>query len=279
MPGGLTLLASTNALIPTPGAGKVTIYFSTDLSAPAYKDDTGVVHALTGPAGATGASGPAGPAGFGLDGEDGDPPLALPGPQGNPGTTGAAGPIGPMFILEDGEPGEQGFPGPAGSAGSSSEFTTVTKLADQQLSNITTLTSDSELFTPALDINSTYVLEFLIIYSGNNTSGDYQFRFLSSQAVGQIAQWYGEWLTLSAATITAQNPTGGIAADTTHWPTSNPNCGTDATDAKFIIKGTFTIITGGTGPILTYQFAAVGAGVGRTCTTRAGSYIRFRKVA
>lgn len=58
MPGGLTLLASTNAAIPTPAAGKSTIFFSTDLGVPAYKDDAGVVHAIPGP---TGASGPVGP--------------------------------------------------------------------------------------------------------------------------------------------------------------------------------------------------------------------------
>ncbi len=61
MPGGLTLLASANADIPTPPAGKVTIYFSTNISAPAYKDSTGTVTALQGAAGATGAQGPIGP--------------------------------------------------------------------------------------------------------------------------------------------------------------------------------------------------------------------------
>ena len=58
MAGGLTLLAGTDASIPTPSSGKVTIYFSTDLNAPAYKDDAGVVHQLTG---ATGSAGPVGP--------------------------------------------------------------------------------------------------------------------------------------------------------------------------------------------------------------------------
>lgn len=96
MPGGLTLLASTNAGIPTPASGKVTIFYSTDLSLPAYKDDVGVVHSLLGATGAVGPTGIQGP-----EGEMPDFPLALPGPQGNPGVTGSAGPIGASIVTED----------------------------------------------------------------------------------------------------------------------------------------------------------------------------------
>jgi hypothetical protein len=85
MPGGLTLLASSNANIPTPASGKVTIFFSTDITAPAYKDDTGTVHTLVGSTGPTGASGPVGVPGFAADGDDGEFIPGLPGPQGNPG--------------------------------------------------------------------------------------------------------------------------------------------------------------------------------------------------
>ena len=99
MPGGLTLLAGTNASIPTPAAGKVTIYFSTDLNQPAYKDDTGVVHSLIGNDGAVGPQGPQGSEG--PEGNEPDIMLALPGPQGNPGVTGAQGPMGLPYIPED----------------------------------------------------------------------------------------------------------------------------------------------------------------------------------
>ena len=103
MPGGLTLLESLNANIPTPAAGKVTIYFSIDLGAPAYKDDAGVVHTLVGPAGTTGAAGAQGPAGLAQDGEDGDPFLVVgpTGPPGNTGATGVAGPVGPMSVPDE----------------------------------------------------------------------------------------------------------------------------------------------------------------------------------
>lgn len=71
MPGGLTLLAGTDASIPTPATGKVTIYFSTDLGVPAYKDDAGVVHSIIGPTGPSGAVGPMYPPMDGDDGMDG----------------------------------------------------------------------------------------------------------------------------------------------------------------------------------------------------------------
>lgn len=101
MPGGLTLLISTNANIPTPSAGKCTVFFSSDLNQPAYKDDVGVVHALAGATGAQGSQGVGGPPGFALDGIDGDAPVALPGPQGNAGPTGAQGPMGPTMVPDD----------------------------------------------------------------------------------------------------------------------------------------------------------------------------------
>lgn len=57
MPGGLTLLQSLPADIPTPAAGKVTIFFNLTSGLPSYKNDVGTVL----PLGATGAQGPIGP--------------------------------------------------------------------------------------------------------------------------------------------------------------------------------------------------------------------------
>jgi hypothetical protein len=82
MPGGLTLLASTNAAIPTPATGKVTIFFSTDSGVPSYKDDAGVVAPL-GTTGATGAQGPMGPAIPMLYDNFSNENIILPNPQTN----------------------------------------------------------------------------------------------------------------------------------------------------------------------------------------------------
>lgn len=62
MASGLTLLASDPADVPTPAAGKVTIFFNTLTSLPSYKDDAGSVSPL-GSEGAPGPQGDPGPSG------------------------------------------------------------------------------------------------------------------------------------------------------------------------------------------------------------------------
>lgn len=90
MPGGLTLLASLNADIPTPASGKATIFFSLDSGVPSYKNDAGTVLPLgttgaTGPTGATGAAGQ--PIYLMESANEVDAPM-IPGAQ---GATGASG--------------------------------------------------------------------------------------------------------------------------------------------------------------------------------------------
>lgn len=99
MPGGLTLLASLSADIPTPPAGKVTIFFDLGTGFPSYKNSAGAVVSLIGPAGGQGPQGV-----MGDQGDEPDQMLALPGPQGNvgaTGATGAAGPLGPTILGEE----------------------------------------------------------------------------------------------------------------------------------------------------------------------------------
>lgn len=74
MPGGLTLLAALPASIPTPAAGKVTIFFNLSTSAPSYKNDAGTVYPLAGMQGPIGLPGNDGEAG--VDGLPGVPGIA-----------------------------------------------------------------------------------------------------------------------------------------------------------------------------------------------------------
>jgi len=126
---GIVLKQAAATDIPTPDVGKDTLFMNTATGAPAYKDSTGTVYALTGPQGPTGAQGPTGPPGSAVDGEDGEALiLAMPGPQGVTGPTGSAGSAGatgppgapgnPVW-LEDGLDGEQGFPGVITQGGTS----------------------------------------------------------------------------------------------------------------------------------------------------------------
>src|SRR5574338_57569 len=84
----LTLPVRANASVPTPPSGYTTTYFSLELGQPAFKDDTGVVHSLTGATGAQGVPG-LGPVIF--QDEDREEPIFIPGPKGEKGDTGAAG--------------------------------------------------------------------------------------------------------------------------------------------------------------------------------------------
>jgi hypothetical protein len=69
---GITLTEVADATIPTPAAGKVTVYMSVEEAGPAFKDDAAAVTPLQGATGATGATGPTGPAGAGV------PPDVIP---------------------------------------------------------------------------------------------------------------------------------------------------------------------------------------------------------
>jgi hypothetical protein len=78
MPGGITLIEATPASIPTPAAGKDTIFIDSTAipPVPSYKNSAGAVAPL-GTNGATGAAGPIGPVIMGLDGSDGEPGIII----------------------------------------------------------------------------------------------------------------------------------------------------------------------------------------------------------
>jgi len=179
MPGGLTLLASLPADIPTPAAGKVTIFFNLTTGLPSYKDDTGVTHTLVGTAGVTGSAGPSGSPGYGFDGNDADL-LIFPGPKGDigaTGVTGAVGPIGPpVMLLEDALQGEDGLPIPSQSSGSLSQlFTATVILTDAEIKSLNT--SPKEII-PApgvgkivIPLGMQWVSNFTVVYNAASTVG------------------------------------------------------------------------------------------------------------
>lgn len=265
MPGGLTLLQSLNADIPTPAAGKVTVFFSIDLNTPAYKDDAGNVFTLVGSAG---TQGPAGPAGFGFDGEDAEPLFGLPGAQGNPGITGSGGPVGPMFVVEDGIDGQDGLlvPTPAPSAGNSDWTTIVTKSADQDVTNAG-VTNDTELSIAVLAGEKWY-FELLLFYSGNNATGDYIADFTFPTASG-VANWFNITTADGAAQTTKVIL---IAASVSTQSLGTTATITDIRAAIFSMSLCFT--ANGT---LQYRFGNASVGVGRTSRTNAGSILRGKK--
>lgn len=70
---------------------------------------------------------------------------------------------------------------PAG--GSSDWDTVITKSADQTVTNNSTLQDDSELVT-ALDANSLYLVQLILLQSANDTTGDYKGSFAIPTVTG-----------------------------------------------------------------------------------------------
>lgn len=234
--------------------------------------DTGPtgVTGVTGPAGATGPTGPQGDAG--ATGATGPAGATGPtGPQGDAGPTGATGPTGPAGVTgptgpagATGVTGVTGVTGATGPAGSSGQ-TVITKSADQDVTNNATPQNDSELFT-TLSANTTYRVELLLAYSGNNTTGDYRCRFSPGLAVWTNSQGFHSSVTAALASQLL-NSLGSI----TQWPTADIILGTDALGTIFVTYMSFMVRVGATGGVLQYQFANSSAAAGRTSTTRAGT--------
>jgi len=243
MPGGLTLLASTNALIPTPATGKVTIYFSTDLNVPAYKDDAGVVHSLV-------------------------------------GNTGSAGPVGPVFLPQDGNDGDMGVPGPAGvsGGGAPSIWTlSVTKAIDDTVTNSNTLTNDSELFA-TLDADGRYLIELIIFYSGTVNTADYKFGLLLSNPMTILNQFLVQAINIGTGLLATTQT--NVAFSTTLFHDGGAGIGTDSASTVFgfCCRGTIIAPPGGAST-LNYQFAQFVATAANSCKTLIGSTMRLQKFA
>jgi hypothetical protein len=243
MPGGLTLLASTNALIPTPATGKVTVYFSSDLNLPAYKDDAGVVHSLV-------------------------------------GITGTAGPVGPMFVPQDGIDGEMGYPGatgPAGGGGGSSVWTTTkTKASDDTVTNSSTLTNDSELVAN-VDANGLYLFELIIFYKGDSSAADYKFGLLLSNAMTILNQILVQAINIGTGLLATTQTNVGFS--TTLFNDGGAGIGTDSSNTVFGFCTRGILVAPSVASTLQFQFAQNVATIGTSCKTLIGSTMRLQKFA
>jgi hypothetical protein len=244
MPGGITLKESDPADIPTPDAGKDTIFIDSTASpdpAPAYKNSSGVVN----PLGTTGAAGPAGP--FGP----------------------------PVFMVEEGSPGEDGFPGPPGPAGSgggsSNPIVFARKTSDESITN-NTLQDDDELFLTLAA--GTYKLEFALFYEALSAA-DLSYRFTGpTDIVGGVT---GLRLSNSATSSegnvrasAANSFTSGVL-DTTM---SAGGAGAGATLSAFGI-GILVVTTGGT-----FQLQWAQSNTNGTATImKINSYLAATKIA
>lgn len=155
----------------------------------------------------------------------------------------------------------------------SDPYTEITKGADQDVTNNATRQNDTAL-TFAVANGDLLHVEFAIIYSGNNTTGDYKWAFTmpaNCVAMGELMEW---------STTDAFVTPGGLATAVgggALWPPAERSCGTDAAFTTRLIQGYFKVLCKAAGNIV-FTFANVAAAAGRTSRTHAGSTIRYRKL-
>ena len=203
------------------------------------------------------------------------------GPPGPMGMQGSSGIYVPMYEPE--EP-EHPFiiPGPTGSSGS--DWTvTVTKVADDAVNNSTVLTADSELFYTSLATSSVYIMEYCLIYSGNNATGDFKWNWRLGGNVADISGFIGFDLhnnSALGAALTARPSV--INGNYTYYPTVNGfQSGTDAADTKLVIWGRINLTTPAAfaaESAIRFYFALFAAAAGRIVTVYKGSYFRLKKI-
>lgn len=161
----------------------------------------------------------------------------------------------------------------ADHVGASDWDATIVKASDQTVTNNSTPQNDSELsFT--LSASSVYLIEYHILYSGNNATGDFQWE-LGYPALSLTRQALGVYYLLNTSDAAASAAV--IGASTTKWPSTTFSAGTDASDSIFTFFGRLTLVTNGSGTLQS-KFANASAAAGRTSTCRAGSTLRYKKL-
>lgn len=270
MPGGLTLLASASVDIPTPAAGKVTVFFDLGTLLPSYKNDVGIVLPLTGPQGIQGPSGIQGE-----QGDEGEVPIALAGPQGNPGPTGPQGPTGPMMLQE--EPLHEDVIPSAIYIPKLGEFWDyeIIKKNNTTVTNSAAYVEDAEL-RYLLAASGVYLVEAEIVFSANSTAGDYKWEWRMGAEVASANQWAGYWMNFSGPTFEG----GSNNTPNCFWGNLNLAMPVNVHE-KFVMHQRFGLTVPATTAsdfLLVYRFAQVTATAATDAITYAGSRFRIKKL-
>jgi hypothetical protein len=154
-------------------------------------------------------------------------------------------------------------------------WTEIRKSSDQTVTDNVTPQNDTEL-SFSMDIGGTYVVEFEILYGGNNTTGDYRGRF-SFSALANAADVLGNITDLSGG---GSAQTAASLGTTTQWPAADRIPDVVTTDnATRSISGRLIITnTNVAANTFQYQFANAAAAAGRNSITKTGSRLRYRKL-
>lgn len=163
-----------------------------------------------------------------------------------------------------------------GAGGGGSDWdVTIIKSADQTVSNNATPQNDTELFT-TLSANTLYLIEVVLLYSGNNTTGDYRCNLTFPATSGGAAPGFYSGYN---ASLTGQIATGAGVSSITQWPSNAGDLilGTTANPAELITALIrVTLHVGGSGGTLQFKFANSAAALGRDSITKAGATLRVK---
>lgn len=148
----------------------------------------------------------------------------------------------------------------------------IVKSADQDVTNNATVQNDSELKFAVVSGEVWYV-ELLLVYSGNNTTGDYKLDWGLPTATGTWS-YLGVNTTADAILVSTGIRMAAITA-----LAAQVSLGTTAnlTD-KRVFQG-WLMFTAGSSADLQFKFANNSASSGRTSRTCAGSVLRAIKLA
>lgn len=154
------------------------------------------------------------------------------------------------------------------SGGASDWDSTITKAADQSVTNSTTLVDDTELQKAVL-AGEVWMFELILIYSGDSTAADFKWALaISSGTMTGIVKYSG----LSSADAGADAALSAVA-DTV----VSVSAGADAVDGKrtIWIRAFLTFSANST---LKLQFAQQTLTAAKTCKTRIGSIMRCKRI-
>lgn len=150
-------------------------------------------------------------------------------------------------------------------------WTTIVKSANQDVTNNATLQDDTDLQFSVV-AGGHYMLEMDVCYSGNNTTGDYQFglRVTTGTMKGQ-----GYILAYtSAGSLTHGGLTANSAAQT-----NSPSLGVITADLDMLTYlKVFFPFTASANATLNFRFANLAAAAGRTSRTWKGSIMRYKRI-
>lgn len=147
----------------------------------------------------------------------------------------------------------------------------IIKSADQVITNNQVPVNDTELVT-ALDANSFYFIQLILLQSGNDATGDFRGRFSIPTVTAGTST--GFVLAYGSGGAQAINALGNGAAQ---FPAADAIMAGLAGNNPLTALIQFQLKTEAASGNLQWQFANSAAAVGRTSTTRAGTTLLVKK--